>query len=647
MNKKNTADPITWSAVFFSYSAIFSFVITISSILFGMLIFFMHNQFLNFSSLEQYNPGKPSIVLDDKGNEWARFKIDRRERISYESLPENIIQAFIAAEDHDFFNHHGISWKCMIRSFLMNMYYGKFVQGASTITQQLVKLLFFDSRKTLGRKLKEQFFALLIEHHFTKQQIMETYLNNVCFGCGIYGIEAASQRFWNKHATDLELHEAALLAAIVKAPAHYYPLLYPLSAQRRRNIVLHSMMQLDFISEQTYQEARKKTLDFVEQQDDSYALYAREAVRQMLEEIVGKDALYRGGLTIQTTINQTIQRYAQEEFAKQFMVLKNKMTSSVDGALLCLEVQTGEIKALIGGVDFKQSQFNRALQAKRQLGSLFKPLIYAVAVEQGMNFAQTEIDEPIEFEQAHGIWAPRNSSLKYHGVMTLAKALSHSNNIISIKTLLQVGYDPVIALAQKCGIQCDIPRYPSLALGCIDVSLKEAIGMFNVFANHGVYVEPHLLKWIKDEWGTKQWKYKLIQRRCMSADVSGQVAKVLSLSIERAKKRFPHYWIDSESIGKTGTTNDCRTCWFAGSTPSFTTGIYIGCDDNRSLGQNIFPSTTVFPIWLALNRYLQHNKKTFAYDSNLKEIVIDGKNGQLTGSKNSNALTILVKREHQ
>lgn len=612
----------------------FFFLVIFFSFTLGALTYVIQDKHIDFSVLEHYNPGRPTILLDDEGCEWTRFALDRREPIDFNQVPEHVKNAFVAAEDHYFWSHWGISLRGIFRSLLANCYHGKIVQGASTITQQLVKLLFFDARRTFGRKLKEQCYALLVERYFSKEHILQTYLNHVYFGCGIYGIEAAAQRFWSKHACDLTLDEAAMLAAVVKSPGQYCPLLYPLSAKKRRDIILLSMHKLGFIKQEEYEEAKNKPLNLVQESIEPLAPHLKETIRVFLENLVGKENLYTGGLIVQTTLNKTIQAEAQKAFEKQITQLKETLLPDIDGALICMQTKTGEIKALVGGANFCQSQFNRALQAKRQFGSIFKTFVYAAAINQGMHFAQTAIDEPMSIGQESSAWQPRNSTRKYEGQMTLARALSHSNNIITIKTLLAIGIDKVVDLAKKLRLSEEIAPYPSLALGCVDGTVKEAVGMFNIFANNGVYIEPHFLKWVKDSCGSKIWKKNVDTERILSSMVTSQVAKVLGIGMSRIKKQHPDDWINAQAIGKTGTTNECRTNWFCGATPNYTTVLYIGLDDNKSMGKHVYAARTVFPIWLDLYKNLPILKKSFTYDPSLKEVLIDSKTGQRANTIN-------------
>ena len=537
--------------------------------------------------LEHYNPGKPSILLDDEGNEWARFRLDKREVIKLKQIPNRVIHAFLAAEDWNFFKHSGLSVKGIIRSSLINLYSLRKAQGASTITQQLVRLLFFETEKSFKRKIKEQIIALVVERQFTKEQILETYLNHIYLGSGIYGVEAASQRFWGKHIQDVTDDEAAVLASIVRCPQQYCPLYNPESTRKRRNLILKNMHSLGFISKDDYEKGRIKPIALLKRDNETLAPHAKETIRVFLEDLVGKEKLYTGGLRIQTTLNIKMQQAAEKAFKEHLKKLHKKFSPDLDGALLCIDGATGGIKALMGGLDFHVSQFNRALQARRQMGSAFKPLVFACALAAGKSFADVEIDEPITLTIHDQEWSPGNSTHEFLGPMTLAYGLSTSNNILSVKTFLTV-QERVMHLAKECSLTGAVYPYPSLALGCLEASVSEAAAMMNIFAHQGVYVEPHLVSWVKDEWGTKLWKKKIETKTVLSPSISSQVAKVLTLRIEQAKKAQPKKWCECDALGKTGTTNDAETCWFVGATPRYTTATYVGHDDNRSLGDQVF-----------------------------------------------------------
>ncbi len=625
----------------FPLRALFFCLIMLATAISGSFFYILSHHTVDFTALAQYRPGRPSILLDDEGKEWGRFALDRREPISLEHMPLHLRNAFIAAEDWRFFSHAGISWKGIARSLLVNTLHIKKMQGASTITQQLVKLLFFDSQKTFKRKIKEQVYAVLVEQQFTKEQILETYLNHVYFGCGIYGVEAASQRFWNKHAGQLTLDESATLAAIIRLPGSYCPILYPLSCQRRRNIILNSMKKIGFISASEYATALKQPIVIQESENSLFAAHIKELIRMQLEEEIGKELLYTRGLTIQTTLNQHMQQLAEKSFMEHLTQLKKTIAPEIDGGLLSIECKTGAVKALVGGFDFMQSKFNRAWQAKRQIGSVFKPLVYAAAVADGASFAATEIDEPITIEQHGALWQPNNFNNRFDGQMTLAYGLIRSNNIVSIKTLLKTGIDPVVTLARACHLEGPLHPYPSLALGCIDGSIREVAGMFNIFANNGIYVEPYCIAWVKDEWGVKLWKRNAIPEMVMPTTISGKVAKVLEHGIKRWRKAYEQELIADAVICKTGTTNDCRTCWFAGSTTQFTTVVYVGCDDNRPMN-DAYPIKTAFPIWLGLHAQLPKTGASFNYDAKLIPVHINQWTGYSTSPDDPDGVEIFA-----
>lgn len=623
-----------------NFTYIIAFFLSVTAIGLGGLFFLSQYHVVDLSILERYEPGTPSILLDCHGVEWGKFQRDKRKPISLQEMPDHLIKAFIAAEDHDFFNHPGISLKGIVRSLMVNLYHGRKKQGASTITQQLIKLLYVGASKTFTRKFKEQLMAILVERQFSKEQILQTYLNHVYFGCGIYGIEAASQRFWGIPAKDLSIEQAATLAAVVKSPGLYSPLLCPLSSEQRRNVVLRSMRELGFIDTLVCASCQQLPLGIVAQHHEQLAPHLQEVIRQEVEALVGKNALYSEGYHIQTTLDADIQRYAQRAFVEHMRTMHAEIRPDIDGALVTLDVTTGAIRALVGGYDYSASKFNRAMQAQRQMGSILKPLIYAAAIEGGLRFDDTFVDEPLSLVSGGQVWQPRNNTLTFDGQMTLAHALSRSNNIVSIKALLAVGPEKAAEIIEK-GQLGSVPPYPSLALGCIDRTLLDVASTFNIFANHGSYAKPHYVVWIKDSWGKKIYKTTIEQKQVVKPHVADQVNSVLQSSMERGKKRRAE-WIDSEAIGKTGTTNDWRTTWFAGSTPELTTAIYIGCDDNKPMGVNCYASRMAFPIWFGVNKEVACNTKRFTFDHSLKPMLVDAKTGEQVAVNTPGAISILV-----
>lgn len=596
-------------------------------IIIGSIWYLFTHVTVDFSSLENYNPGSYSVVLDDHGVEIARFQLDRREPVDLDALSPHLIHAFLAAEDQQFFKHHGICIPAMFRSFFKNFTRGKIVQGASTITQQLIKLLFLDSSRTFKRKTHELFLALIVEHQFSKQQILQTYLNHIYLGCGIYGVEAASLRFWNKHASDLTVAQAATLAAIVQSPERLCPLMRSPRTLTRRNYVLRHMLGMKKITRDEYDQALNEQLELSESAHGCCAPHIKEMIRQTVESLVGTAALYSSGLVIQTTLNQTLQQQSVSLFAKHLQHHQEESAVPLDGGLFVIEGATGKIKALVGGLDFSTSQFNRVTQAKRQLGSIFKPLIYATALEHGARMDDICNDEPITIEHANQVWEPQNYNHKFIGPVTRAYGLYKSLNTIAIQTLYKAGFDNVVHNAQACGLACE-HAYPSLALGCLDATLWQATRMFNCFAQQGILVEPYYIEWIKDGQGKKVYKHTVEKHQALSWHITSQVTATLCAGMQQLRKKGRLVFPDAPFMGKTGTTNDARSCFFVGATPRYTAGAFIGNDDNLPMGKYIFASQTVLPLILDVLKTLDTGSTTqFMYHPELQPLVINAITG--------------------
>ena len=374
-----------------------------------------------------------------------------------------------------------------------------------------------------------------------------------------------------------------------------------------------------------------------------YAAHFIEYLRQELEEILGKTGLYGGGFTIYTTLNIPMQKEAEDIFQIHTERLRKKRALPFDGALVTLDVQTNAIKTYIGGYDFATSQFDRVQTSQRQLGSIFKIIVYAVAIIAGKEFSDIAVDEPITIAHGTQQWSPRNYSRDFNGPMTLAYALSHSINTVAVKTFLEIGIAPVVALADKTHIHDHIPPYPSLALGCVDTSLLKATAFFSIFAAHGIYRKPHSILKIKDKFGNVIWKKpEQPDEIVLDSLVSGKVARVLQHTLQRYVKHNQNFPRTVEMIAKTGTTNDSRTCWFIGASPSYTTGVYIGCDDNRSLGANFFPIHSAFPIWRDCMSSWHHRYQQFVYNPLLQELCINSKTGVPCAPQSAHRMHIFV-----
>ncbi|MCF7799603.1 PBP1A family penicillin-binding protein [Candidatus Babeliales bacterium] len=618
----------------FFFNTIFFLTIIFISFFIGIIFFLFEKDWVDFTHIEFYNPGKPSIVLDKDGKELFRFQLDKREPVNYSKLPDILIKAFLAAEDRNFFNHSGISLKGIIRSTLVNLYHRKIVQGASTITQQLTRGLFLSYERTMLRKIHEIFLSLQIERQFTKEQILELYLNNMYFGRGIYGVQTACNIFWNKSVCQITLDQAATLAAVAKSARFYSPLNCPQGAKKRRDIILKSMFNLKFISEENYKNAISKNLEVQNNiPGNPIRLYLQEWIRSWAEDKWGKDILYKKGLKIKTTINKNLQELAENIFLKKMSLVRKKIDNKINGGMISIEAQTGKIRTAIGGYDFKESQYNRCFKASRQVGSTFKTILYSCALQNGLHMYDISIDEPLEIQLSNNqIYKPRNWTRKFDGPMTLLKALSSSNNMIAIKLFLQLGAQKVLNLARDFGITEQLTEYPSSALGTAQATVEQVAAAFNVFANSGIYVKPFLIEWVKNEAGTKLWEDKAEKRIILDSKINSIMINALMFQIKRSyfASNCPEKWIKSEAIGKTGATNKASSMWFVGSTPELTTCVYAGRDDNKLLGANVFSSKITYPIWLEFKKNLEPKKTQFYIDPTLKEVNIDVITGEET-----------------
>lgn len=622
------------------YFAYIAYVIIIAGALFlGAAYYFVHNSGTYFSH-DKLSHHQDSVLLDDEGVVWAQFHHDHRGNVVLTHVPDHLIHAFIATEDRKFYEHIGISWYGIIRSLVYNTLYRRFAQGASTITQQLVRLLLGDTTKTLHRKIKEQLLALVIEQQLSKDQILEMYFNHLYFGCGIYGVSAAAQRFWNKKPEDLTIDESAILAGIVKNPSKYCPLTHPLNALQRRNIVLSCMAHEHFINTEEMKQLQELPLLTI--QDDASsccAPHARDTIRQQLEETIGLHALYKGGLTIKTTINRSMQHHAQLCFKTSLEELRTTIHKHIDGALVCIESITGDIKAMVGGYDYATSQFNRAAHAHRQLGSVFKPILYTIGLEHNIPLSYVAYDEPLHIVDHNRVWEPRNFTRRFDGPMTCARALINSNNIIAIKTTLSIGTDIVSKKAQACGLPVS-QAYASLALGCIDATPIEAAGMFNILANKGYYVTPHLVQWVKDAHGVTIWQAHTAPVSVFSWEHCSIVIHLLEQAVRHWMRYLAAAPLPCAATGKTGTTNDARNCWFVGATPTYTTAVYLGADNYSTLG-NIYAMRSAFPLWLSFNRSINQTVHNFSYDPLLQPTIIHTITGEKMDKATKHSLNLL------
>jgi penicillin-binding protein 1A len=618
--------------------------IIICCALLGGLVVLLEKDWVDFSALDAYKTAQSSVVLDEDGEVISRFELDKCAPVLYDQLPDVLVKAFVAAEDHTFFDHYGISLKAIARSMFVNLYHRRVMQGASTITQQLAKLMFLSYERTWWRKLQEIFLAFQLERQLSKEQILETYLNNIYFGRGIYGVEAACRRFWNKSLDRLTIDEAATLASVAKSALLYSPLNAPANSKRRRDWILGNMCRLGFISKEQKDKAMKAKLHIHDCAiGNPMRLYVQEWVRTWAENKWGKDVLYTKGLKIKTTLNLAMQEKAEKAFKDVIQELRMQLGDAVNGGLLSMDPESGQIKAMIGGYDFKQSQFNRAFQARRQIGSTVKPMLYALGMKAGIGMDAVFVDEPLEITMPNGnLWTPRNWYNQFEGAMTLVRALTVSCNTIAVKLFMKIGGDYMVPWLQRFGITSCLTSYPSAALGTAEATLEENMAAFNVFANNGIWVKPYFIEWVKDGSGNKMYESQTETRRVIDSLLCSRMVNALSycrlLNIQKQKGD----WIDADTIGKTGSTNGAATTWFVGATPSLTTAIYVGRDDNKPI--RLLAGRTTVPIWTRFYQSIKTPKKHFYLDPNLKEYTINWITGCPADKQDTdpNVVTLLI-----
>ena len=568
----------------------------------SFLYYVLLKELPSVAALKDYRPSIATRVYDDNNELIDEFFLEDRKVIRYEDIPTVVVQAFVAAEDARFFQHRGFDLQSISRAFFKNLAAGRIVQGGSTITQQVAKSMFLTPERSYIRKIREAVLAYKIDRYLTKEEILTLYLNQIYLGHGTYGIEAASQGYFGKSTRQLTLPEASLLAGLPKAPTTYSPFLSMEKARQRQVYVLDRMLEDGHITRQQ----RDKTLATPVhlrsvRPKDKVAAYFIENVRRYIQEKYGSDVLYKEGLEVYTTLNLSMQKYARDavERGLQELDVRQGYTSGrSQGALLCMDVKTGAIRAMVGGRDFSKSEFNRATQSKRQPGSAFKPFIYTAAFDKGMTPATKLVDEPLVFQDTAGtVWKPNNYDEKFLGPTTLRYALAHSRNIITIKVLQELGIDYAIAYAANMGITSPLGRNLSLALGTSEVTVQEMVRAFGVLANEGRKTTPFFIKKIVDRTGHTFEESQVKVEQVIDPRIAFMTTYVMQDVVEVGTGRRVKS-IGRPVAGKTGTTDDVRDAWFIGYTPSLVTGVWVGFDQEQSLGKQEVGGRAAAPIWL-------------------------------------------------
>lgn len=618
------------------------------------LFLFMIRDLPQIRSLETYEaPGITRIYAADN-QLLAELYREKRDPVALEQIPAYLKQAIITAEDRQFYTHSGIDLKGIARAIIYDIMAGEFVQGASTITQQLSKTLFLSPEKTLLRKIREALLAIQLERRYTKDEILERYLNQIYFGSGAYGVESAAQKFFGKPVTALDLAQCALIAAMPKAPSAYSPLVNPELAIRRRNIVLRQMLDCGIITSAQYENAASRTFVAVQHKTLSPAPYFVDHVKKILEKEIGPRQLYQGGLTVHTTLSGRLQIAADQAVARGIEMIQQRrdtdpaLTSPPQGALIAIDVRTGGILSMTGGYDYNQSSYNRATDARRQPGSAFKPILYAHAIEQGFHQASLILDAPVSFpgSSKNDPWQPDNFSGTYEGEITLRKALTHSKNIPAVRLMDQLGISGVIDFAKKLGIDSRLSPYLSLSLGTSGVTLTELTAAYAVFANQGIYTAPHCIKNVLDSGNQSIWQPDSEKRIAMTRENAAIMCNMLEGVISEGtgkKARSIHHPL----AGKTGTTNKYKDALFVGFSPFIAVGVWVGCDDYTPLGAMETGARAALPIWMAfMEKALEHREyEYFDVPDNMVRIRIDPNTGRPV-TDDSDGVAALFQKEN-
>jgi penicillin-binding protein 1A len=541
------------------------------AIFIAVALFYYFQGLPNLSDLEKES-GKQIIKINYSNGDLITNRGDfYANEISFYELPQNLINAVIATEDRRFFKHHGIDIFGIIRAYGVNKKAGRFVQGGSTITQQLSKLLFFKSEKTLKRKVQEALLALQLEGHFTKEQILTFYLNRAYFGSGNYGIASAAKHYFDKDVAQLNLNESALLAGLLKAPTKFSPKNNRELSESRASVVLNSMIDAGFLNENNLAEINN---DVNYKIDQGQKFYFTDFVYDQFKDFLNKQDAEQKMISITSTLDSKIQDKLEntlENFSK-----KNSEKLGTSQIAIIVMNKNGAVLAMSGGKDYHQSQFNRAIYAKRQAGSAFKTFVYLAAFEKGMKPEDVFEDQKINV----GTWLPDNYENRYLGKVTLKKAFANSLNSVAIQLAKKVGGSPIVSLAHDCGIVSKIDKNdPTIALGTTEISLIELVGAYATIANSGVPVIPYVISTIKNS-----DEEVIYQRQTSGLD------PIISSSSAKDIKRILREVVESgtgknanvaENIyGKTGTSQNFRDAWFIGFNDDYVIGVWIGNDNN-------------------------------------------------------------------
>ena len=643
---------------------------TIYTALAGIVIIFTYVFYLSIDlpsieQLENYDPDLVTRIYSADGVLLNELYFEKRVFVELEQIPQHMRDAVVAKEDQRFYDHWGISLRDVLRAVVINTVTMSYSSGFSSLTQQLARNLYdtIGFKKTITRKIKEVITAIQIERTYTKDEILEMYLNSVHFGHGTYGVQAAAKRFYGKYANELALDESALLVGLLPAPARYSPVRFPERALTKRNVVLRVMRDQEYISQGEYAEARARLLDSIQQeQTRGTAPYFTEYVRRFLEredDELGIN-IYRDGLKIYTTLDSRLQNIAEDAVLKSVIANQQKLNKRifndeeefsklaylgiypedtvklmmagemelyedlrdkllVQSSFVALDTRTGAILAMLGGRPDYPDQFNRATQSLRQPGSIFKPFVYTTAIDNGVPVTKQLLNQPVvlNVRNAKGEWVkwmPQNYDGSTGGLTTIREGLRRSMNLISVRMVQEVvPAEAVKQMAQRMGVSTDIRAVDAIALGTSEVHLIEMVAAYGTFANKGVYCKPFGITKIEDRYGNVLKEYFPQKEEVLSAETSFIMTSLLQTVLDRGtggSARWKYHFYHP-AAGKTGTTQGWTDAWFVGYSPFIAAGAWFGVDDPQvSLGKGLDGSKAALPAWA---RFMRDSHDTLSY----------------------------------
>jgi 1A family penicillin-binding protein len=550
---------------------------------------------------------RATTIADVKGRHAFTIFEERRLQVPLARVSPVLVDAILAIEDRRFYDHRGIDPIRIAGAALHDLLKFRAEQGGSTITQQLARLSLLTPETTIRRKLQEAILARRLEQTFSKSEILELYLNKAYFGDGLYGVEAASLGYFGKHAAELSLPEAALIAGLVKSPSTYAPTVSPDRALARRQVVLGAMRRSGVLDQSAYESALRTPLRLTDalRREEAYGRYFKEEVRKQLVELFGWTRVHRDGLHVETTLDLEMQKAAEAEVARALTDIERRQARSrrargndqdLQAALVAIDPRSGEVRAMVGGRDFERSRYNRVTQARRQAGSAFKPFVYAAALEQGFTPSTliTGLNEPVT--TSNGAWLPDDEHLEGDAI-TMRAALRTSSNRAAVRVLGEIGIPTAVNYVRQLGVETP-PAVPSLALGSGEVTLLSLTSAFCAFANEGQLATPTLIRRVTTREGEVLYQAAGTARPAVTPTTAFLITSMLQDVVNAGTAaRARQLGFRLPAAGKTGTTNDYRDAWFVGYTPKLVTGVWVGYDQPRTIVRGGYATELTVPLW--------------------------------------------------